>query len=283
LKAFHVAAQNKGFFRMTIAILLIILLSLLIFRHWEMASRLASVVDGPNRFFYVSTATRRLMVVAGFCLLALVVVGGVAAAIHNTLWQKTLDEYRKHSWVNTVLLGAVTSGTFLLFALPPLRPLVRRLRYFLLRHLFFPTLPSCREEGIIRQLMAGKGFEYDLDSESGSAAAMGGLGDQTDDLQAHFDELTRLHEKLQKTVGNTLGGKLLFGKEWEMADSIFQSVCRQMALPVQRRNVNLHDKIHCCLYYSYRLMADYVFVTGFTRWQQLCKFRWFGYRVSLPG
>ncbi|MEX1033007.1 MAG: hypothetical protein WDZ30_06570 [Cellvibrionaceae bacterium] len=267
-----------------ITVVLIVLLGLATFRYWELASRLVAespIADSPYRFFYVSTAPRRLCVMAVYCLIVLAAVGGGALAVYATLWQPVLADFLRDNWLGrSVLLSSTAGAVFLLFALPPLRRVVDTLRYYSLRHLFFPALPSRREEQVIRQLMASKALEFDLEA---GAPCHGGAMQTSNALQHRVAELVRLHRKLQNTVGSQdkLGCRLLFGREWEVVDSVYRSVCRQMVSSPQWRRT-LPDKIQICLYHSYRLMTAYIFLTGRTRKKQLSKFRWFGYRVTLP-
>lgn len=262
---------------MLISVVLAMALAVITFFRWQRATLAAAetnIAHTPHRFCYTSTSGRRFSVAVGYCLLVLIVVGGLAYGLAEFLWRSVLADWEIDSGWRAVMIAIMVVLVGAAFQLPGLCKLVDELRQTILRHLFFPVLPTAREEAVIEQLCG----------EAPTAQAMdhGELSPRELIVACryHAEKLTAIHAKLAAMLDgkrHTLRS-LWYGDEWELIDNLYQALMHQVRTC---RDPALLDQLELCEYYCWHLIVRYVFSTSLTRRQRAAKFAKLGINVRL--
>jgi hypothetical protein len=138
-----------------------------------------------------------------------------------------------------------------------------------IRHLFFPILPSTGEELAINQLLKVTPVLNEDESSLNDIAL-------SPDSEAHqqFRSMVYFHNKLT----DLLSGKgqpikaIIYGEELALINSLYQHVLVQLQDNPSDIPPNLLNTIQLCQYYCCHLMERYLFSTSFTAEQRHHRF-----------
>lgn len=263
---------------MYVSVIFTIALALFTFSRWQRATLAAAesnIAETPHRFCYTSTSGRRFSVAVGYCLLVLIVVGGLAYGLAQLAWGFVPASWDLHSGWRAVLIAAMVLLVGAAFQLPGLRRVVDELRQIILRHLFFPVLPTVTEEALIEQLIGQEPApEVATDRHRVSPPELSAT------CRYRAEKLTAIHAKLAAMLGVKKHPLLSvwYADEWELIDNLYQSLMHQVRTC---RDPALLDQLELCEYYCWHLTVRYVFSTCFTHHQRAAKFAKLGLSVRL--
>lgn len=262
--------------------------ALITFFHWERASLAAAesnISNTPQRYCHTSTTSRRLLVGTGFCVLVLFVIGLPAYLLVKVFWAlpgaKALLDSVVWQWLIAAIAVALVAFAF---RLPWLREARRQVRQIVLRHQFFPVLPTHYEQAIIQQLMVDAKRRRDNANTKGDSENIDRENRELNELCR--SEMRRL-ENLYQRLGETLNGEgrllkiIWLSPEWDLASSIYEALVEQRQQYPNHYSPALLQQIHLCEYYCLHLVARYIFATSFSREQSLSQFSKFGFQVRL--
>jgi hypothetical protein len=255
---------------MVVSIALTLFLALLTFTHWKnttLASMVAPIIDTPYRYCYVSTWSRYIGVALSYCFVFFTIVWGSAYLLTNMLSALFgIGEISRSSWQSNTL-PVLVLGIYGLCWLPGIRNFTLGLHKTVIRHLFFPILPSTGEEYAINQLLRA--------TEAMDESGMSDLPINADsDIQRQLHSMMFVHDKL----AGLLSGKgqpvkaMVYGEEWSLINSLYRSVFTQMQEKPDEFSPDLLNTVRLCQYYCCHLMVRYLFSTSLTAEQRHQRF-----------
>ena len=237
------------------------------------------------RYCYATTPLRRLLVMLGSCLLFALIMWLLAYAITYLIWLELLARLfeNKNPWYYLVVVLAVI-GLVAISHLPKLKRFLLEVCGFFQRCQFFPMLPSPKEEnlmGQIAKLPVGKlprEIEQALntDPETLTEFRIKRVYDQYRRLEVLYQELRALAKKRKGIVR-----RFYFGSEWDLIDSQFKAIDRQMHSNNSDADEALAKKIHTCQYYCYGLLTRVIMETTTSAEESREMFHYYGFDVHL--
>lgn len=271
---------------MLIGILLLIIFLVWACAIWRSAppliteSELASEVF---RYRHATTPWRRWSIALGSCLLFAALFSFVTYSVAYLVWSSFLFNWiDANGLIKLLWFLAVTAAVVALSGVPKIRQFLVDACQFFQRYQFFPPLPSRKEGDLMRQLErlpAGT-----LPGEVESVLAAGATsGHHNEEIYYTYRRLQHVHAELEKIASGHRGVVkiLYFGGEWELVDSQYQAVRKQMYSHGGEVDSILIGKMCTCLYYACCLLSRYVMETSTSSEEMRRKFRSMGFDLAV--
>ena len=255
---------------MAISILLTGTLALLTFTGWKriiLPSMIASLVDTPYRYCYTSTLWRYAGGASAYCFIFFTLVWGSAFLLSNILGVLFTPAGLSNTNWQAVSLPMLVLGIYGLCSLPVLRRLTLYLHSTVMRHLFFPIIPSSVEDVAISQLLRDTEVSPSDDSEELRELRVPDTEVEREEIQRQIHSMVVLYEKLAKLFNEDPNKPIkmwLYGEEWSLIHHLYQSVLNQLQQHPTTLTPELLNTLQLCQYYCCHLLVRYWFSTAFT-------------------
>ena len=250
---------------MTISLLLTIALALYTFNHWQevvLPSVLATVSNTPFQYCYTSTLCRYLLVGAAYCFVFFILIWGSAYLLSNVLASMLPEPTLTRTNWRAISLPLLVLVIYALCWLPGLRQTILGLHRSVMRHLFFPIIPSTQEDFAIHELL--KATEELAEKTDATLSKYTDAETQAVERQIH--SLVVIHARLHELFSSPQSQlkALLYTEEWSFIDSLYEAIQQQLRQHPHQFKPELCNIVQLCQYYCCHLLVRYWFNNNLT-------------------
>ena len=250
---------------MVVGSLLTIVLAVITFqrrKETSLSSLLATIADTPYRYCYASTLSRFFSVGVVYCLIFFTFIWGSAYLLSHILWvvfkPSTLSP---ENW-RTASLPILVFAVYGMCWLPGLSAVTLDFHRAIMRHLFFPILPSTKEEHAIRHLL--KVTEDIPDDETSCLdLSQSNWQNMPTDIQRQVHSMLKLYNKLALLLNdpNNQLRSVMFGDEWALINGLYQAISTEFNKQNRELPPEVLNTIQLCQYYCCHLLVRYWFTS----------------------
>lgn len=236
-------------------------------------------------YCYTTTPQRRLTVMLTSCAVFTLLFWIVTYAIGYLVWNELVGSLvNGHQLIKLFLFLFIAGAVVAISQLPKPKQFLMDVCVFFQRHQFFPVLPSRKEGKLMDQIarLPMDNVPEEIQRVLGEDPMLFN-NEQMKVIYKDYHKLEVIHMELEQLAKKHRGiiRRIYFGTEWELIESQFQFIDRQMHSNTTDVDGELVKKIRLCLYYSYGLFTRVIMETSSTPEESAARFKQFGFSVEV--